>query len=241
MGILDFLGGKKTDSPARKHAERVANKRAQAFDRWEAIAALSRMKSADAVEALLPRFTFYVEPSITDQEEKDAAFNGVLEAGDAAVQPVTAFLGKAESISWPVKMLDKLVPSAVVIGSLLGLLGAMDTEYERDPARKIQILTTLSERKDERIAVQAARFVVDANETVRFAAVAAVLAQDDAGAFIEALVQCLCQEESVRVRNRVLEALAGLSANVSAHEQAVKARLTPGYLLDKSNIVRKKA
>jgi HEAT repeats len=241
MGILDFLGGKKTDSPVRKHAERVANKRAQAFDRWEAIAALSRMHTADAVEALLPRFTFYVEPSITDQEEKDAAFGGVLEAGQAAVEPVTAFLRKTDSIAWPVKMLDKLVPEEVVIGRLIELLDRMDIEYERDPDRKIQVLTNLGERRDARIAPAAARFMLDANETARFTAVGTVLAQQDAPAFVAALVQCLCQEDSVRVRNRVLEALSGLGAGVAPHQDAVKTRLTPGYSLDGAGVVRKKA
>jgi hypothetical protein len=240
MGILDFLGGKKNDSPVRKHAERVSNKRAQAFDRWDAITALSRMKTAESAEALLPRFTFYVEPSITDQEEKDAAFNGIVEAGEAAVVPVKAFLRKAESTSWPIKMLDRLVAPGEVVACLLELLSGMDTEYERDPERKIQVLTTLAERKDARVAGAVARFVLDANETVRFAAVAAVLAQDDAQVFVGALLHGLLQEDSVRVRNRVLEALATFGASVTPHEDALRGRLTPGYTLDKG-VVRKKA
>ena len=63
------------------------NRRAQAVDRWEAIQALARMQTPEAVEALLPRFTFYVDPSITDQEEKDAAFEGIVATGEAAVAP----------------------------------------------------------------------------------------------------------------------------------------------------------
>jgi HEAT repeat protein len=129
------------------------------------------------------------------------------------------------------------VAPEVVVGHLLGLLARMDTEYERDPARKIQILTTLSERKDPRAAAGAARFTLDANETVRFAAVAAVLAQDDAATFEAALVECLCQEESVRVRNRVLESLAISANSVGARREAVAARLTPAYSLDKSGVV----
>jgi len=53
---MAFLGifGKKSDSSAvRKHGERVANKRAQAYDRWESIQALAQLKSAEAVAALL--------------------------------------------------------------------------------------------------------------------------------------------------------------------------------------------
>ncbi len=242
MAFLGIFGKKSSDAgPLRKHAERVANKRAQAYDRWDSIQSLAHMHTKESVEALLPRFTFYVEPSITDQEEKDAAFAGVVDAGVVALEPVCAFLRKAESISWPIKMLDKIVPSEVVIANLIDLLSSMQTDYERDPERKIQILTTLAERKDSRVAGAAVRFLDDANETVRFTAVAAVLSQDDSSQHTPALIECLCLDESVRVRNRILEALAAASISTTPHEERVKPRLTAGYSLDKSGVPRKKA
>lgn len=240
---MSFLGlfGKKSDSGLGKHPERVANKRAQAYDRWDSIQALARLKSRQSVQALLPRFTFYVEPSITDQEEKDAAFNAVVDAGEVAIEPVSAFLRRTDSISWPLKMLDKLMPAEAVIGRLLELLSGMDTDYERDPERKIQVLTTLSERQDPRIAGAVARFLADANETVRFAAVGALLSHGAAADHADALVQCLCAEESVRVRNRILEALAAAAISVSPREAAVTPRLTAGFALDKAGVPRKRA
>jgi hypothetical protein len=57
--------------------------------------------TADAVEALLRRFLFSTDPSITDQEEKELAFEGILKAGREAIEPVRAFVAKAESVSWP--------------------------------------------------------------------------------------------------------------------------------------------
>ena len=90
MGLFDIFGGKSPEKALQKAAKHAANKRAQAVDRWEAIQELSRMGTSEAVEALLPRFTFYTDPSITDAEEKDAAFNGVVGAGEAAVAPVLA-------------------------------------------------------------------------------------------------------------------------------------------------------
>ena len=77
MGLFDlFKGGegerrsKPKSSPAAKWADRV-EKRAQNYDRQEAIQALAEMATPDAVEVLLKRFTFHMDPSITDQEEKD--------------------------------------------------------------------------------------------------------------------------------------------------------------------------
>jgi hypothetical protein len=203
MAFLGIFGKKSEGGVVRKHAERVANKRAQAYDRWESIQALSQLHTKEAVAALLPRFTFYVEPSITDQEEKDAAFAGIVETGEEAVEPVVAFLKRADSISWPLKMLDKVAQPDVVIGHLLELLQGMDTEYSRDPESKIQILNALAERKDARVADVCARFVADANETARFAAVGTIIGQDAVVAHRLALVNALCVEDSVRVRNRV--------------------------------------
>src|SRR5688572_20617356 len=192
MSIFGLFGKKSDSSQLKKWAERTANRRAQPIDRYEAIQALANMKSAEAVEALLPRFTFYVDPSITDQEEKELAFGGVLAAGEAAVAPVVAFLAKVDSISWPLKMLDRILSSDAVVEKLIALLAGMDTEYERDPQRKIQILATLEERADPRVAQAAVRFLEDSNETVRFHAAGAVLAQSDAETQREALLRCFC-------------------------------------------------
>src|SRR5205807_504796 len=79
----------KGSSAAAKWADRI-EKRAQNYDRQEAIQALSDMATQQAAEALLRRFTFHIDPSITDQEEKDSAFKGILRAGKEAIDPVRA-------------------------------------------------------------------------------------------------------------------------------------------------------
>jgi hypothetical protein len=240
---MAFLGifGKKSDSAGvRKHAERVANKRAQAYDRWESIQQLSNMRSKEAVEALLPRFTFYVEPSITDQEEKDAVFSGIIESGAVGIEPVVAFMQRSGSISWAIKILDKIAPPDLVVAHLLAVLEKMDVEYERDPERKNQILSTLAERKDPRIEAAVVRFLGDMNETVRFNTVAALSGQDAIANQSEAIITCLCAEDSVRVRNRIFEALAIAKISVKPQEEPVKARLTANYTLDNAGVPKKK-
>jgi HEAT repeat protein len=89
VGLFDFLrrGDKApSDGPAvdRKLAglaKTAADKRAQAYDREEAIRALWVVGTPQAVEALLKRFTFAIDPSITDQEEKALAFEGIVRVG----------------------------------------------------------------------------------------------------------------------------------------------------------------
>ena len=240
MAFLGIFGKKSDEAGIRKHAERVANKRAQAYDRWESIQALTQLKSAEAVTALLPRFTYYVEPSITDQEEKDAVFGALVDTGAVAIEPVVTFMRKAESISWAIKILDKIATPDLVVGYLLELLSGMDTEYQRDPERKNQILSTLAERKDARIEEAVVRFLGDMNETVRFNTVAALSAQDVIAKQREPIVACLCAEDSVRVRNRIFDALATAKASVSPQDEQVKAKLTQGWSLDASGVPKKK-
>ena len=236
MALFGLFAKKSDADLLKKHAERATNRRAQAVDRWDAIHALLKLRTPEAVEGLLPRFTFYVDPSITDQEEKDAAFEGIVGLGSVAIEPIVAFMRRAESISWPLKMLDRLSTPTAVIEILIELLAEMDVEYERDPQRKIQILAALQERTDPSIAAAAARFLRDTNETTRFHAASTLLAQPEATEHKPALVACLVAEDSVRVRNRILESFASLGWDVGPNADAVRSRLPAGYRLDARGI-----
>jgi HEAT repeat protein len=239
--MFGLFGSKSDGSQVKKLAERVANKRGQSPDRWEAIEALAKMHTAEAVAALLPRFTFYVEPSISDQDEKDAAFNGIVSTGSAAVAPIVTFLQRAESISWPVKMLERIAGPEAVVERLLELLQAMDTEYERDPQKKIQVLVELEDRRDPRIAAAVARFVSDANETVRFHAASTLLGQADAAEHRAALVARVEQEESVRVRVRILDGFAQNAWAIENASAALRSKLPTGFSLDAKSVPVKKS
>jgi len=240
MALFGLFGKKSDEDVLKKFAEKAGNKRVQAVDRWEAIQALASYKSAEAVEGLLPRFSFHVDPSITDEEEKEAAFNGVVESGEVANAPVAAYLRKAETIAWPVKMLDRLVSADSVVGELIGFLETMDIDYERDPSRKIDLLAFLEERPDSRVVAVVERFLQDANETVRFSAVGAIDAQGEAEQAKGALLACFVGEESVRIRNRILEAFVTRGWDVGEHRAEAAPKITEGYKLDKGGTVRKR-
>lgn len=240
MSILDFL---KRTPPLEKHSKRASNKRAQNIDRMESLHALSRMQSREAVAALLQRFKFRVDPSIVDQEEKEVAFEGIVGAGEVAVEPTRVFLHASDSISWPLKILNRLLDEETVVGELLDLLAQMDVEYERDPEKKIQVLGYLGDRKDRRILGDVTRFLGDPNETVRFSTVTAMLSQEvDAGDvsehLIEPLLNCLADEESVRIRDQIAAAFIERGWKVPTGElDRVGAALSERYQLDRTNRV----
>lgn len=243
MGFFGLFGKKK--SALEKHAERTANKRAQHPDRWESIQALGKIATSGegeerslAVAALLERFTFVTDPSINDGEEKDAAFRWICDAGEAvALAPIRKALRKHESLSWPLKCLEALISEGEVVEEMLALLSDMGTEYQRDPQRKLQLLGTLEQRTHPKIAQSVAPFFEDVNETARFHAVGAALAQDEASEVVPQLVAALAEEDSVRVKLRILEAMADHGWSIGDKKDAVQ--LPDGWGTDSKGVPRR--
>jgi hypothetical protein len=234
VGLFDIFkgktksstGGEKKSSPAAKYAEAAANKRAQAYDRQEALHELAKLKSADAVAALLKRFTFAVDPSITDQEEKQVAFDGILGAGKEAIEPVRAFAAKAESLSWPVRVLKELLSEEELVDELLVWLARWDTEYAKFIDPKLQLLAALEDYQNSKIRAAVTPFLEDVNEPARFHAVATILAQKDPES-VDALLACLLDEESVRIRTKIADGLAQLGWEIPEEKRDAVRKVLP--------------
>lgn len=238
MGLFDvFKGG---GGGLSKHVARVANKRAQKHERWESIQVLAADGSEEAIRALLTRFTIKVDPSITDGEEKNEAFVGIVRQGEAALGPVKDFLQSSDTLAWPLKILREIQSEEEVTTTLLELLSTMDTEYERDPQKKIDLIASFEEVEDPRIVEAVIRFLDDMNETVRFHAVGAILHQPRAEVAKEALTRTLLKEESVRVRMRILDGFIDHGWTLEQQKEEVSKHLPSGYTLGKRGEVRKK-
>lgn len=215
MGIFDIFKSKtKTQAPpppvGDKNTARlgriVGDRMAQTYDRMDAIDALAKLSSKDAVAALLKRFTFYTDPSIADQQEKESAYAAIVDVGENAIEPVVAFCEKAESLTWPLKLLGELLEPEGFLDAALDLLEARDTDYTRNVDPKVQLLAAIEGRPGERVRLAAQRFLEDVSEPVRFQAVATVLSFNDP-ASVPALAALAIDEESVRIRNKVCEGL----------------------------------
>jgi hypothetical protein len=233
-------GSEKKSNAAAKYAEAAGSKRAQAYDRQEAIAELCKMKSSDAVEALLKRFTFATDPSITDQEEKEAVFEGIVEAGREAIEPVRAFAAKAESVGPPIRILKAILPEDELVEELLVWLKRWDTEYAKFIDPKLQILQELEAHEHASIREAVDPYLQDSNETARFFAVAATYKQKDPAA-IPSLLTLLLDEESVRVRAKIADGFVGLQWEVPEEQRdGVRKVLPPAYSVDGSGLVTKR-
>ncbi|HEX2732724.1 MAG TPA: HEAT repeat domain-containing protein [Polyangiaceae bacterium] len=245
MGLLDFF--KKQDSNAPKAIDPrelarltrvVGNKLAQDYDRQEAIGVLAGMASADGARALLKRFDFAMEPSITDQDEKESAAQGIIAAGQAALGPLREYCIRAESVTWPIRILRQIVDDRALVDELVDLLEQFDTEYVRNPEPKIQLINALEEFPSEEVRLAVEPFLQDVNENVRFHAVGTVFAMKDP-ASAQALIEALLEEESLRVRNRIAGGLEQRGWEVpEALRSKCAERLPDGFVLDAAKLRR---
>ena len=218
MGFFDIFKGKSTGKAGPSERPRAADKnvarysdaiskKAQNFDRQEAIENLSKLGTPEAAAALLRRYNFVTDPSITDQEEKETAFRGIVAAGKAALPAIREFCARAESLTWPLRMMRELLDGDEYVTEVVKLLEKWDTEYARNADPKIQLISALEEVKDARVRPAVERFLEDVQEPTRFHAVTTLLAQDDAES-AGALARALVKEEAMRTKNRIAEGLA---------------------------------
>jgi hypothetical protein len=249
MGLFDIFKSKErpgadagpaVDKNLAKLGRVAGDKHAQNYDRIEAIEALARIHSAEAAAALLRRFTFHIDPSITDQEEKDAAYQGILAAGEAAIEPIRNFCVKGESLTWPLKILKDLVPTERYVEELTKLLEPFDTEYSRNVDPKQQLISELEHYKTPAARAAVERFLEDVSEAIRFVAVATLFAQEDPAA-TPPLARTLIAEESVRVKNRIAEGLAARAWQVPEDLRSdLRAALPATFSLDSQGVVKRR-
>jgi hypothetical protein len=105
MGLFDFFkrggapipandSGKPVDRKFAKLSKAVCDKRGQTYDRDEAMDQLVAIGSPDAAGALLRRFDLKVDPSITDTDEKQRAFDCIVRIGHGDIGKRLADVGK---------------------------------------------------------------------------------------------------------------------------------------------------
>ncbi|HTV24208.1 MAG TPA: HEAT repeat domain-containing protein [Polyangiaceae bacterium] len=215
----------------------VSNKMSQNYDRQEAIDQLSAMANVESARALLKRFDFSMEPSITDQDEKEAAARGIAAAGMDALEPIHAYCARAESLTWPLKVLRQIVPADQIVTELLTLLDQFDTEYMRNPEPKIQLVTLLGEYRTEEVREAIEPFLGDVNESVRFHASGTLFSIGNPES-AQPLVAVLAEEESLRVKNRIARGLEQSGWVLpEALATLASAGLPPNYVVKDGKVV----
>ncbi len=238
--VFGLFGSK--DDRDKKKVKDLQKKAQEKFGdpsvRTKALENLRDLGTPEAIAALLGRFSFRVDPGITDAEEKDYVFSMVTALGDDAIAPVKAFIQRNENVSWGLRCLEKLVGPEDMVETIVAVLDLLAKTYTRDPEKKVVLLNHLGQHQDARIGPCALQFVEDPADDVRCAVFGLVVKQKTAEA-AGPLAGRATNDEAVRVRTAAAQALAELGTAVPAEQRPeLAAKLSKGFTLGEDGVVR---
>ena len=138
MGLFDIFSKEKRDERARAgNIQRTINKYSQSGDRYKAMEALASEGSDEALYGLMRRFGMMYDKSIEDEQEKEWVFDTLVSKGEAALPAVKRYMLAADSVSWPLRVLQKIAPSKEAELELVAqVLARHEPGYERDPTKR---------------------------------------------------------------------------------------------------------
>src|SRR6188472_1854818 len=149
MGMFDLFS--KDGREQRARASNIAaavNKYKQSPDRMKAMQALRDDGSPEALYGLIRRFGMMYDKTIEDEQEKEWVFEMLVGKGGVVLEPLKKYMLSADSISWPLRLLDKIVDTKEErIDVITQVLERHEPGYERDPTKKIQLLNHLGSLK----------------------------------------------------------------------------------------------
>lgn len=216
MGLLDFLFDKDKNSERnlQKQEKKITNMFVQAPERQYAIQELRELGTTEAVWVMLQRYNENNSNTTVDIEEKELVFASLVrmaKSSDADVigQIKRYVLEKDVKINWPMKALNELLPEQEYVDFMVEVLQTCDTAYQRTTEKKQELMLRAIDVSSPALAEQIGRFLSDSNETIRFLAFDAALAQKEPAPLCEAFFAQLIDEDSERIRQKVIPAIIG--------------------------------
>jgi hypothetical protein len=243
MGLFDIFSKEKREERARAgNIQRATNKYAQTGDRYKAMEALATEGSDEALYGLMRRFGMTYDKSIEDEQEKEWAFDTLVSKGEAALPAVKRYLAFADSVSWPLRVLQKVAPNKdAELEMIAEVLARHEPGYERDPTKKIQLIRHIGLMKHPKGSALVAPYLDDMDEGVRFATIEALLSLKSEQEARDKLLELFVSdtEESLRLRLRIAEGFADLGWLVQGHRGGVEKKLPDGFKLDREGHILK--
>jgi hypothetical protein len=221
VGLKDFFSSSgRAKGRLARQIKSVTNPYAQSADRYASMEQLLEDGSDEAYVGLLRRFTVTSTKSIEDEEEKGFAYRRLSMIGKPILGAVKQFCLEYENIAWALRIVEDVANEEEEWDILNALVQQHPPGYERDPAKKIQMLTHLADIDDDKIAGILAGYLDDPDETVRFFVVEALIDIGDE-ATKEPLIDRLVHddEDSVRLRSRILDGLCDLEWELATFKE----------------------
>jgi hypothetical protein len=241
VGILDIFGGGKSPERATKLKAKVTQKYGGPEARQKAIQQLGEMDLPEATASLLARFTVTVEPATTDTDEKEHVFGLIRTRGEAAVEPIRAFLRRSDhASSWAMRLLRDILPADQYVTAVVEHLRQLSEAYTRDPEKKLVLLHEAESLDDSRIAPTVLPFLDDMADDVKIGGLRALgpRAYNEAR---EPMMKLLTAPETARrVQTAAIEAIALSGFGVQGYREKVESLLPEPFFVDKAGILKRR-
>lgn len=236
-----FSSSARSKSRLDKHVKTLVNAYTQSADRYHAMEQLLADGSEAALVGMFRRFTVVSTKSIEDEEEKGWAYRKLAELGTKVLPAARTFCLEHDNVAWALRVIEDVADEAQEWEILDALLERHPPGYERDPKKKLQILTHLADIDDPRVAEMLVGYVGDSDEGVRFYAVEQLLDIADEDRSKRPLVDRLVdpEEDSIRLRSKILDGLADLGWDVSAEADRIRPRLGNEHELRAGKIAKR--
>lgn len=238
MGLFDYFSRESGQKRRKESAlKRVTEMYYKTEERTAALYDMSQLareeQDVEAVAIMLRRFDFIAPNHTVDLSEKELAHDLVIGLGTFGIEPTRAFCRKtSQPIFWQLKILHQLMDDDAFGEWLAELLQSLDTDYHRDPQKKLSIVQWSGELASNPAVIQVTLpFVEDHHEDVRYVAVDAILKAAATDARMMLLQRMAGEEESRRVLTRLASGFAELGWSISERQDEVRAQLPVEFLV----------
>lgn len=212
-----------------KTIAKATNKLSQQVDRWAALERLKEDGSEDALFGLCRRFGITSMKGVEDEAEKSWVVDTLVAVGPPALPPLVRYMSKAEQLSFPLKVLERIASREKVLEVADALFASEPPGYVRMPERRIDLIRWFAEWKpatDDEVVTRLSPYISDFDENSRFAAIDGLAGRDPARIappLIAALIRP--EEESGRIKRTIVEVLEKSKAPLGDQAEAVAAVL----------------
>ncbi len=238
MGLKIFgIKGTKAERQVARLRAKLINPHRQSEDRRWTVDALLKIGTPEAIRAVMERFTFRVESTIHDEEEKKDAVEGLVALGTAALPELEAYVLKREHMYWPLMAYQRIAGSEPALDLLLRALATVQHGYADEERRKAELVSLLREFPGDRPYEELVKALQDENDDVRVMAVEGLTAYGPDKALPALVARLLDAEETPRIRTVILEIIADAGWSLRKHRAALEGRLPAPYALDDKGLI----
>ena len=239
--MFDFL---KRNQPSPKQIDKLVKRLTEPGGedgpRIEAAEKLSEWGTAEALYALLKRFTISSKVITGDIEEKRMVVRMLVEKGKKAVDPILRFLGDHHQVEWPVQALSEILPREELVPKLVDILEKVAASSEfTPPEHKSDLIRAMRGHVSPEIATVLRRFLSDDDDDVRIAAIEAIseVGEEVREPLLEAFLEA---GDRPRIRIKIAEMFADHEWPVRGYRPRIEETLPEGFHLTSKGVVRRR-